>query len=231
MALAAAVIFPVPLFAADVNFALVPGSSDSTVSRGSDSRNSSVIEVRLDPKSKNINVVEGAISVGFPESSGFDIDIENGNSILTLWPIAPKYNPEKGQIAFTGGVPLGTKAEGLLFRVRVTAPAHSETGKKSDEKGLGGITFAWAGGTAYLNDGKGTKEPISSKPLTVSMSDVSGIAEMQDAERRDEESAKKDVDSPGSNGSNNATIFLSSIISLLVLFYAYKKIVKKKAAL
>lgn len=212
IALMAFIVFPTPLFAADVNFTVTQDG----------------IDVSLDPKSKIINVVEGTISVNASESGSIDIDIENGNSMLTLWPVAPKYDSEKGLISFTGGIPLGTKSEGLLFRVRVKSSGHSASGEKGNENGIGGITFAWAGGTAYLNDGKGTKESISSKPLTIHMS---GIAEVSSAKHEDSETATTSADLPGSDGLNNVTILLSSIIVLVVLFYAYKKIVRKKAAL
>lgn len=204
-------IFPTTLFAADINFKSV-------------SNDSNIVEVRLDPKSKNINVVEGVISVNFDDSIKSDqinIDIENGNSILSLWPIAPSYNAEKKEISFTGGIPLGVKTEGLLFKIKISSGVGSAGGIGN----VGNIKFAWAGGSAYLNDGKGTKESITSESITLSLAqDV----ENTNQKNVDQKNTENISELSGFFSLKNVTILLLSIIVLVVLLYAYKKTVKNK---
>lgn len=216
----ALLVLPVSIFAAEINFNQVGNIGDSNI-----------VEVRIDPKSKNINVVEGAISVDFEKVSevsemnqvgdtkDINIEIENGNSILSLWPIVPKYNSDEKEINFTGGLPLGFNKEGLLFRIKILSSQY-----------IGNVKLAWAGGTAYLNDGKGTKESISSQPLTISLNNNTETPE-SNIENENSNKIESTDNSSGLNRLNNATILLLSIIVLVVLFYAYKKIVKNKNTL
>ena len=114
-----------------------------------------VIEVRVDPQEKELNVVEGIIQFSGPASDGLSVQIENGQSLLPIWPTPPLYDENTKSINFTGGVPNGFSSEGLLFRLLVS-PAVS-----------GDLTVAYVQGGGYLNDGKGTKESVSSTPLKI----------------------------------------------------------------
>jgi hypothetical protein len=55
-------------------------------------------------------------------------------------------------------VPLGFSAEGLLFRIRLIPTA------------TGVIRIDCVSGTAYLNDGKGTKDSVNSQVLKLEVS-------------------------------------------------------------
>lgn len=118
--------------------------------------NNDFIEVRIDPQSKTLNVVEGEIKFSGPASSDLLVQVENGQSILPIWPIAPHYDADKKSIIFTGGMPNGFDNEGLLFRLRLS-PTYS-----------GKLDISYEG-VAYLNDGKGTMEDVSSENFEISV--------------------------------------------------------------
>lgn len=119
--------------------------------------NSETIEVRIDPQSKNINVVEGALEFSGTASDGLSVYVENGQSILPIWPTPPLYDRDNKRIDFTGGIPNGFDSEGLLFRLRLLPAAAGE------------LNIVYSNGSAYLNDGMGTKEAISSEPFKINI--------------------------------------------------------------
>lgn len=112
-----------------------------------------VIDIFINPQAKRLNAVEGVIQFSGAASDGLRVQVENGQSILPIWPTPPRYDESTKSIIFIGGVPKGFESRGLLFRLRLS-PAIS-----------GGITIAYTGGSAYLNDGKGTKEAVQSEPF------------------------------------------------------------------
>lgn len=134
-------VFPNILFAAELVFKVSP--------------NNDSVEVRIDPKSKQMNVVEGKIQFSGEASDGLYVQVENGQSILPIWPTPPNYDEKNKSIKFVGGVPNGFDSEGLLFVLRFSPTAS------------GDLTLAYTEGSGYLNDGKGTEESIYSKPLEV----------------------------------------------------------------
>lgn len=115
----------------------------------------SIVEVSIDPQVKNLNVVEGTLEFSGEASNGLSVQVENGQSVLPLWPTAPQYDDKSKSITFVGGVPNGFDKEGLLFRLRITPTVK------------GDLKITYTNGVSYLNDGKGTKESISSKPLEI----------------------------------------------------------------
>lgn len=141
-------LMPQNAFAVQLIFKAVPNNTTND--------KATIIEVRIDPQSKRLNVVEGAIEFSGTASDNLSIQVENGQSILPIWPTPPQYDTDKKSIIFTGGVPNGFDIEGLLFRLRIS-PSVS-----------GNLNISYAG-NAYLNDGKGTKEVVSSKPLEISV--------------------------------------------------------------
>ena len=115
-----------------------------------------VIEVRVDPQEKDLNVVEGIISLQDIDSNDISsVVVETGGSILTLWTVPPKYSSEEKVIRFVGGAPDGFDYESPLFRMRIFT------------KSSGNAKISWLGGAAYLNDGKGTKENISARSIDI----------------------------------------------------------------
>lgn len=134
--------------AAQLAFKLVPNSNDAD--------SATLVEVRLDPQMKDLNVVEGVIKFQGEVAERMSVDIETGGSALTLWTTAPLYSSGEQAIRFAGGVPGGFSQESLLFRLRLSSAAAGEA------------TISWIGGAAYLNDGQGTKENVFAKSTAIS---------------------------------------------------------------
>lgn len=142
---------PQVLFAAEVYFQVIPHTGSSTPT---------LVEVRIDPQSKKLNVVEGVLKFSGDALADSVIEVENGQSILPIWPTPPEYDNNKKSISFTGGIPNGFDSPGLLFKLRISASRS------------GDMSISYTDGNAYLNDGKGTKEAIDSEPLTVHVDKV-----------------------------------------------------------
>jgi hypothetical protein len=182
---------PQNIFAAELNFIVVPN-------RTGDNK-TTIVEVRIDPQSKKINVVEGAINFSGSATENLSVQIENGNSVLPLWPTPPQYVSDEKTIRFVGGVPNGFNNEGLLFIMRLSPSV------------IGGLKISYADGSAYLSDGKGTRENVFSKPLQINLNES------------------------GNTDQNNRNIFINKYAILIFavvmfaffLFYGYKKITKK----
>ena len=101
--------------------------------------------------------MEGIVKFDGSIADVLSVDIETGGSILTLWPTVPKYISGEKVIRFAGGVPQGFDSEGLLFRLRLSSSLS------------GNIIISWIGGTVYLNDGQGTREPVSARSISVNL--------------------------------------------------------------
>lgn len=180
------VLAPRNIFAAEVLFRAIPDE------RGT------VIEARIQPQGKALNVVDGVI--GFEErfANQMSVEVENGESILKLWPTPPLYDAADKTIRFSGGVPGGFTEEGLLFRVRLSSLES------------GDVTVAWLSGVAYQNDGKGTPEPISGRTLSVR------LGEMSDTQS-DAQDQKK-------SGMNYGILIIIIVALAGACVYGYKKI-------
>lgn len=164
------------------------------------SENVTLVEVRIDPQSKKLNVVEGIISFSGSATENLSVQIENGNSILPLWPTPPQYVLAEKAIHFTGGVPGGFDVEGLLFIMRLT----SSVG--------GDLEISYIDGTAYLNDGKGTKENVFSKSLKISLN------------KSNNNLSKENL---FIYKNKYAILVLIVIILIFIVFYGYKKFKQK----
>jgi hypothetical protein len=156
------------------------------------------IEVYVDPQSKSLNVVEGTIEFSGAASEGLSVQVENGQSILPLWPTPPQYDKNTRSIVFTGGVPNGFDAEGLLFRLRLSPTTP------------GSLSISYANGSTYLNDGKGTAEPISSRPLKIYV---------------DEGMSSETSEAP--SGSNEYKYTIITLLAIITLFTIFKYGLKK----
>jgi hypothetical protein len=190
------VLFFVPqsIFAAELIFKIVPNTTPND--------SATIVEVRIDPDGKNLNVVDGTISFQGEASNNLSVQVENGQSVLSLWPLPPNYIENEQVIRFTGGVPNGFSKEGLLFRMRLTSAMN------------GNLEISYLNGSAYLNDGKGTKEFISSKPLKINLDEIKNDKVVRV--------------SSGFSGFKNATMMLLIVSVLFFIFkYGYKKIIKK----
>lgn len=185
-------VIPQSIFAAELIFKIVPNTKagDSTM----------IIEVRIDPESKEMNVVDGTIGFSGTISDNLSVQIENGQSILPLWPTPPEYIQSEKAIRFVGGIPGGFNNEGLLFRMRLIAPGS-------------GNLVVFFNGIGYLNDGKGTRENISYEPLDVSF-DKNGNSKLVDT-------------TSGFKGLKSVIIMLLIVVFFIMFLYGYKKIIKK----
>ncbi len=183
---------PQSIFAAQLNFKII---SDGAV----DSKDA-VVEVRVDPQSKKINVVEGNLIFSGPVSEDLSVQIENGNSVLPLWPTPPQYVSAEKIISFAGGVPDGFDSEGLLFTMRLVSPI------------VGDLNISYVDGAAYLNDGKGTRENISSAPLQISLNQFGNNLKKENL---------------FINKNKNGILVLVALALIFFLFYVHKKITKK----
>jgi hypothetical protein len=81
------------------------------------------------------------------------------NSAFGLWPRTPSLSADGRVVSFVGGVPGGFSIEGAtLFNIIVEA---TKEGK---------VTLSPRNISAYLNDGKGTKVPVTLKDLVIDVS-------------------------------------------------------------
>ncbi len=156
------------------------------------------IEVWVNPQSKEMNVVEGTIRFSGPAADGLMVHVENGQSILPIWPNSPLYNENSQTIEFVGGVPNGFTTEGLLFRLKLYP---TKTGT---------LEIDYVDGAGYLNDGVGTKEAITSETFMVDLNEAEGEG--------------LGNDSSGSLKFAYATIILLVIVcGFVILRYVFKK--------
>ena len=191
---------PISTLAAELTFKVVP--IETAVGAGS------AIEVWLDPKTKDLNAVEGVIllQVAAPADISW-VEANSGESVLTLWPDPPEYSSKDKVVRFAGGVPGGFNQRSLLLRLRASPTAPGQ------------VTFSWLGGAAYLNDGQGTKEPVFARSLTIALAPQ----------------ARQEIAEPISGKTagrsywlkNLLLIILLVIISASLLWYGYKKFLKK----
>lgn len=185
-------VVPQSIFAAGLIFKVVPNTKIGD--------NATIVEVRIDPESKEINVIEGTIGFSGTMSDNLSVQIENGQSVLPLWPTPPEYIQSEKAIRFVGGIPGGFNNEGLLFRMRLIAP------------GSGNLAVFF-NGIGYLNDGKGTKESIASESVDI-IFDKNGNSKLIEF-------------GAGFKGLKNVIIILIIVVFFIIFRYGYKKIIKK----
>ncbi|MEK7588477.1 MAG: hypothetical protein AAB438_01530 [Patescibacteria group bacterium] len=193
---------PQSSLAAQLSFKIVPNTE-----YGDKATN---IEVRVDPESKNINVIEGGISFSGPSSKDLFIEIIKDNSVFSIWPTEPFFDKDKKIIYFVAGTPQGLNQEGLLFKIRLFSEIQ------------GKLDVSWSGVKTFLNDGLGTEEATSVKSLTLELDN-------QDLEKINNKSVEsfeqKEIFSRF-NFSKSVIILLLIIILVSTIFYGYKKFIK-----
>ena len=108
-----------------------------------------VVEVRFNSDGEEINAVQAELK--FPPNTFEIVNLNKGNSILTLWPQEPFFSNPTGKISFVGGVPNGFKGDGLIGSFILQGKILGE----------GTINFS-ENSQALLNDGQGTPAPIVS---------------------------------------------------------------------
>lgn len=148
----------------------------STINRG----DSITMAVRLDTDEaagECINAVDGVLTY----SSNIEpVDVSVGDSIFSIWIEQPVINRDARTITFAGGVPNGycgrvigdPRLTNVLAKIVFRSPGFSiSTGEADETKGI--IEFSDES-TAYINDGKGTKAPLTTYGATIELSPRAG---------------------------------------------------------
>lgn len=146
----------------------------STLNRG----DSITMAVRLDTDEaagECVNAVDGVITY----SSNIEpVDISIGDSIFNIWVEQPKINRDSRTITFAGGIPNGycgrvigdPRLTNVLAEIVFRSPGFTIGG--SDETQA---TVAFSDeSTAYLNDGRGTKAPLTTYGASIELSPSAG---------------------------------------------------------
>jgi len=109
--------------------------------------NSFIVEVRLDSEGEEINTAE--VNIMYSSDLLELVEINNGDSILTLWPKEPLI--QNGNISFIAGMPNGFQGQdGLIIRLIFRG------------KGIGeGIVNFEESSRVLLNDGQGTETQLN----------------------------------------------------------------------
>lgn len=133
-----------------------------------------VIEVHVKADTNAINEAEGTIVVPAGVSS---IQISEAGSAFPLWTQAPTYSFSSHSISFAGGVPGGIAVgqDVLLFTIYGNTQAP------------GTYVFEPIGISVYQNDGSGTKDTVTSEPVSVIVTSI-------DAKPKDVLAAKRSQD-------------------------------------
>lgn len=111
-----------------------------------------VVDVRMDTEGKLINAAE--VYLKFPATLRVE-GIDQGGSILELWPEQPVFSNEDGGISFTGGIPGGFTGQGKLASIRFSSIQNDSDVPESVVVSFGDNS------QTLLNDGNGTKASLS----------------------------------------------------------------------
>ena len=118
-----------------------------------------VITVKVDADAAVLNTVEGDIVLSSSTAGSAVVnEFSLANSAFGLWPRTPSLSQGGTDISFVGGVPGGFSIEGAtVFKII----ARAET--------TGTITITPENISVFANDGKGTKVPVQSKDLVITV--------------------------------------------------------------
>ncbi|MEX2013947.1 MAG: hypothetical protein WD896_01175 [Parcubacteria group bacterium] len=117
-----------------------------------------LVTVKIDSEDKEINTVEGKISLDYLPGAILIRDINLSESSFSLWPGKPSLSDDLRVISFVGGVPSGFGGQNAtLFKIALNLTD------------VGQITLRPEGISVYLNDGKGTRETASVQNLTINV--------------------------------------------------------------
>lgn len=117
-----------------------------------------LIDVKVDSNGKEINTVEGKIFLDYLPGAILIRDINLSESSFSLWPDKPLLSDDLRIISFAGGVPSGfKKQDAILFKIALNL---TNTGQ---------ITLSPDNVSVYLNDGKGTRDTVGIRNLTINV--------------------------------------------------------------
>ena len=115
-----------------------------------------IFSVRVDSENKNINAAEGSVLLDYLTGSVSLIDINTSGSKFSLWPGKPLPSESNTSISFAGGSPGGLNSkDAIIFNIVLRLQK------------VGQITLTPDNLSAYLHDGKGTKDKVSVKNLVM----------------------------------------------------------------
>jgi hypothetical protein len=115
-----------------------------------------LFSVRIDSEGKNINAVEGEVSLDYAADAVSLSDITTSGSQFSLWPINPLPSEHNTRISFAGGSPGGfVSKDATVFSIVLKLEKPGQIALSPNTIGV------------YLNDGKGTKDAVSVKDLTI----------------------------------------------------------------
>lgn len=115
-----------------------------------------MFSVRIDSENKNVNAVEGSVLLNHPRDSASLTDINTSGSKFSLWPSKPLPSVNNTDVSFSGGIPGGLNSkDAIIFNIVLKLQK------------VGHITLTPKNFSVYLNDGKGTKDEVSVKNLTI----------------------------------------------------------------
>ncbi len=119
------------------------------------------LSVTVDTENKNINVVEGEITIIDGKDKFLIRELSIAGSDFRLWPIKPSFSENMGKISFTAGIPGGINKKGaLLFKIIFQA------------QGEGQVVLAPANVKAYINDGRATPVGIKVNPINFAIGPI-----------------------------------------------------------
>jgi len=115
-----------------------------------------LVDVKVNSENKEINTVEGNVSLTYLPDVVVVKDIILSESSFSLWPNKPSLSEDLKTISFVGGTPLGLKSQNAtLFKIVLNL------------KKVGQVILNPTDTSVYLNDGKGTKDSVNNKDLTL----------------------------------------------------------------
>lgn len=125
-----------------------------------------IATIRIDTESQCINAAH--VELTYPTDSLRVVDFGRGDSIFNLWVEEPKIDSQKGLITFSGGIPGGycgkivgdPEESNILGQVVFTV---LKTAAKSV------AIDVTAASEVYLNDGLGTKAPLTERAADISI--------------------------------------------------------------
>jgi hypothetical protein len=129
-------------------------SSRNTISVG----DTVIVNVKINAEGTTINTVDGDVAVKTGGNSVMVQEFSLANSAFGLWPRTPSLSKDGQVVSFVGGVPGGFNIEGAsLFKVILQA------------KKEGTVTINPQNIVAFANDGKGTKLPVKTEGLSLTV--------------------------------------------------------------
>lgn len=117
-----------------------------------------MFNVRIDSENKNINTIEGGVSLNYPSDLISLVDINTSGSKLSLWPGKPLPSVSGTSISFAGGSPGGfSSKDAIVFNIVLKLQKAGQIILTPENIGV------------YLNDGQGTKDEVSVKNLVINV--------------------------------------------------------------